>query len=73
MAIDSTRDRELSLPEMLADPIVHALMASDGVAAVELKDLIYNASSRLGARKTTMIASPAWDHRKAHHDWKSGR
>ena len=36
----SQLDRELSLPEMLADPIVQAVMARDGVTREEVEGLI---------------------------------
>lgn len=48
MAINSMRDRELSLPEMLADPIVQTVMARDGVTKTELESLIAAVANKLG-------------------------
>jgi len=48
MAIDATRYRELSLPEMLADPMVQTVMARDGVTKAELESLISVVKSKLG-------------------------
>lgn len=48
---------EPALREMLADPIVRALMASDGVVAGELEELIHFASCRLGDRKRPATAN----------------
>jgi len=41
-----------SIDEMLAEPIVRALMAADGVRAGELKALLRSAAKRLRARDT---------------------
>ncbi|HEX9753355.1 MAG TPA: hypothetical protein VGA46_07915 [Methyloceanibacter sp.] len=73
MAIDSTRDRELSLPEMFADPIVKALMVSDGVMAVELEELIDSAARRLGDRKPMAIADSSSRRCEPGHDRTPGR
>jgi hypothetical protein len=50
---------EPSLPEILADPIVQALMASDGVEAARLEDLLQLALSRSGNRTAAVAASGA--------------
>jgi hypothetical protein len=42
--------RELSIKEMLADPVVRALMSADGVHADELKALLCSVASLLRAR-----------------------
>ena len=43
-------DRELALEEMLADPIVQAVMAADGVDAQQIRESLYKAASRIGRR-----------------------
>ncbi len=48
MPINSTRDRELSLPEMFADPIVQTVMARDGVTKADLESLIAAVVNKLG-------------------------
>lgn len=40
MANDAIADHELSVPEMLADPIVQSVMVRDGVTREELEGLI---------------------------------
>jgi hypothetical protein len=40
LRIQSEKSPELSLEQILADPIVHALMAADGVDADEVKALV---------------------------------
>ncbi len=49
--------RELSLPEILADPIVQAVMVHDGVTRKELEDLIARcgANRRARASNTTIM------------------
>ena len=49
-----TQTREVSLGEMLADPIVRALMAADGVTADELEALLRSAfkEARIGRRQS---------------------
>lgn len=56
--------RQPSLSEMLADPIVQALMASDGVSAASLEELIHSASRRSGSRKAVMATNRAPRRRK---------
>lgn len=41
-----TEDVELTLAEMLADPIVQAVMSSDGVRRAEVRELIATLRSR---------------------------
>ena len=48
MVTDSMRNRELSLPEMLADPMVQAVMTRDGVTKAELESLIGAVANKLG-------------------------
>ena len=43
--------RELSLPEMLADPIVRAVMARDGVAKRDLESVIGAVRDRMARRQ----------------------
>ena len=43
--------RELSLPEMLADPIVRAVMAHDGVTKCDLESLIASVRYRMAGRQ----------------------
>ena len=43
-------DRELSLPEMLADPIVPAVMARDGVTKQDVEGLIGAVRERMAGR-----------------------
>ena len=43
-------DRELSLPEVLADPIVQAVMASDRITPEEMEGLIGTIRGRLAGR-----------------------
>jgi hypothetical protein len=42
--------RELSIKEMLADPVVRALMSADGVHANELEALLRSVANLLRAR-----------------------
>ena len=51
MAIHSAADRELSLPEMLADPIIQTVMARDGVTKQDLEGLIGAVRGRMAARR----------------------
>jgi hypothetical protein len=41
-------DPEPSLGELLGDPVLHLLMARDGVACADLLDIVDAARSRLG-------------------------
>jgi hypothetical protein len=54
MSIMPTRhthlDRELSLAEMLADPIVQAILARDGITKEEVEDLIGAVRPKLASR-----------------------
>lgn len=47
MPIGSTKDRELSLLEMLADPIVQAVMKRDGVSKAELENMTGAVATKL--------------------------
>ena len=47
MAIESTRNREPSIQEMLEDPMVQTLMACDGVTKPELENLIDSLANKL--------------------------
>ena len=40
--------RELTISEMLADPMVVALMAADGVQVKDVRQLLSDAAERLG-------------------------
>jgi hypothetical protein len=42
---------EPSLSEVMADPIVHAVMRRDGVTAEQLETLLRDASARIGERR----------------------
>ncbi len=44
-------DRELSLPEMLADPIVQMVMARDGVTKQDVEGLIGAVRDRMAGRQ----------------------
>lgn len=68
MTIHTKQAPEPSLPEMLADPIVQALMASDGVMAMELEELVDSTSSRLGDREAAATACCGRCRRKPGHD-----
>ncbi len=46
----SIPDRELSLPEMLADPIVQTVMARDGVTKQDVEGLIVAVRDRMTGR-----------------------
>ena len=46
-----TTSGELSLPEMLADPIVRAVMARDGVTERDLESLIRSVRDRMAGRQ----------------------
>lgn len=50
---------ELSLREMLADPIVHAVMARDGVTEREVKELIGALGERMAGRQIDAAGSAA--------------
>jgi len=49
----SERDLEPSLGDLLTDPATVALMASDGVAADEVRNLLAEARRRYGAAPAT--------------------
>lgn len=51
-------DRELSLAEMLADPIVQAVLARDGVTKEEVEDLIGAIRPKLASRRTPQTNRP---------------
>jgi hypothetical protein len=53
--------RELLLEEMLADPIVQALMAADEVEPEELETLLRSVA---GPRRVTLCAALASDERR---------
>lgn len=46
-------EREPALDDMLTDPVTQAIMASDGVAAEDVKDLLTAALRRYGAAAPT--------------------
>ena len=48
---DSNTDRELLLPEMLADPIVQMVMARDGVTKQDVVGLIGAVRDRMAGRQ----------------------
>lgn len=50
-SVSPTVDRELSLAEMLADPIVIAVMARDGVTRQDVEDLIVSLVDGLTQRR----------------------
>jgi hypothetical protein len=50
--------QELSIKEMLADPVVHALMSADGVDADELEVLLCSVANLLRARTLTDDKGP---------------
>jgi hypothetical protein len=55
MTVMTTRhqlERELSLPEMFADPIVQAVIARDGIMRDELKGLIGAVQGKLASNPT---------------------
>jgi hypothetical protein len=47
--------REPQLDEVLADPVVHMVMARDGVTLADMRDVVSNARSRLLFRQ--MVAA----------------
>ena len=47
----SNPDRELSLPEMLADPIVQMVMARDGVTKQDVEGLFVAVRDRMAGRQ----------------------
>jgi hypothetical protein len=51
VSTSSTPDRELSLAEMLADPIVQTVMTRDGVTTEEMEGLIGAVRDRLAGRR----------------------
>lgn len=55
--------RELSIDEMLADPIVRALMAADGVVADELELLLRSVAKRISERAPVVSAVTGALHR----------
>ncbi len=54
-------DRELSLPEMLADPIVQMVMARDGVAKQDVGGLIGEMRDRMAGRHMA-------EHKTSRHE-----
>ena len=50
--------RELSIGEMLADPIVRAVMSADGVAADELELMLQSIAERVSERARPRSALP---------------
>ena len=73
MPANPTHAWEPSLPEMLTDPIVRALMSSDGVMAMELEELVHSATSRLGGRAAVATACCGRCRREPDHDREPGR
>ena len=61
MAGFTTTTRELSLQEMLADPIVQTVMARDGVTKQDVEGLIETVRDRMAGRQ--MAA-----HETGHHE-----
>jgi hypothetical protein len=49
--------REASINEMLADPVVRAVMTADGIRAGELKALLRSAAKCLRARSSNPLSS----------------
>lgn len=60
-------DKEPSLIEMLADPIVQAIMACDGVTRAEIEDLISVARGRIGKQD---IRGAQTEPQLAKLDWR---
>ena len=48
---------EPSLSEVMADPIIHAVMRRDGVTAEQLATLLRNASARIDDRQNRAAGS----------------
>jgi hypothetical protein len=46
------RNKELSLPEILADPIIQAVMSGDGITKDEVERLIGAIRSKLASRQS---------------------
>ena len=57
----TTTTRELSLQEMLADPIVQTVMARDGVTKQDVEDLIVVVRDRMAGRQME-------DHETSRHE-----
>jgi hypothetical protein len=60
--------RELSIGEMLADPIVRAVMFADGVDADELELMLQSIAERMSQRSRATAASQpllAFHHRRS--------
>ncbi len=53
MSANMARGSELPLAEMLADPIVLAVMARDGVTPRQVKALLRSVRGRIGPRRRT--------------------
>lgn len=51
-SVSPTVDKELSLAEMLADPIVIAVMARDGVTRQDMEGMIVSVRDRLAGRRS---------------------
>ena len=64
MFTDSGHDREPSLSEMLADPIVRVLMRRDDVTAGDIERLVAAVQERR-ARGKTAAAGAAGRHRRS--------
>jgi hypothetical protein len=56
--------REPSIKEMLADPVVRALMSADGVHAKELEALLCSVSKLLRARSPEVGKEPLEERRR---------
>lgn len=57
----SIPDRELSLPEMLADPIVRAVMVRDGVTKQDMEGLIGAVRDRMAVRQMEDHEAGRWE------------
>jgi hypothetical protein len=51
--------REPGLDDMLSDPVTEAVMASDGVAPEEVKNLLLDARRRYLLHRTIMASKPS--------------
>ena len=61
ISVHAPLDRELSLPEMLADPIVQTVMARDGVTKQDVEALIETVRARMADRQMA-------DHETGRHE-----
>jgi hypothetical protein len=65
MAPETAPETELTLDEMLADPIVHLIMRRDGVEDAHVRALVRRVAARLRQAERRLAARPRGDRHPA--------